>query len=91
MSVVQELVPKKLLAPASRLQLPATQTTPITPGFAASAQASSIPVHSLSRWNEIIAMMLSSPMSAEASLTLSSFGDQLAANDWIEAAHVWCV
>ena len=35
------------------------------------------------------AMIISHPLSADSSAALTSLGDQLAANHWIEAAHIW--
>ncbi|RDB24374.1 COPII coat assembly protein SEC16 [Hypsizygus marmoreus] len=87
---VQELVPQNLLAlTTNRLQpglLP--HLTPRTPNFAAGAPPASIPPETLSKWAETIAMMLQSPLSQENSVALTSLGDQLAASQLVEAAHV---
>jgi hypothetical protein len=44
---------------------------------------------SLSGWAETVAMMLSVTPGVETLAALTALGDQLLANDWVEAAHVW--
>ncbi|KAI0797906.1 Sec23-binding domain of Sec16-domain-containing protein [Abortiporus biennis] len=87
-AAVQELSPPKLL---SSLQVPpppqALSVTPMTPSFPAPTQTYPIPPHVLAKWTEAAAMMISSPMSLDTSSALTALGDQLAANNWIEAAH----
>ncbi|KAF7304925.1 Protein transport protein sec16 [Mycena kentingensis (nom. inval.)] len=87
---VQELVPQNLLSRATaRLQVPsAPHKTPLTPNFAAPAAANNIPVGTLASWAETVAMMFSSPMTADTSAALTALGDQLLAHQWVEAAHV---
>ena len=50
-----------------------------------------IPPEKLSKWAETVAMMISSPFtpSPEMNNAFLALGDQLMANDWIEAAHAW--
>ncbi|KII88484.1 hypothetical protein PLICRDRAFT_60522, partial [Plicaturopsis crispa FD-325 SS-3] len=89
---VQELIPPNLLSKPQNgtLQIPAVPThlTPVSPSFPAPAMTASIPVESLAKWPETVAMMLSSPMTPETSAALTTLGDYLAANQWTEAAHV---
>ncbi|KAJ7452366.1 Sec23-binding domain of Sec16-domain-containing protein [Mycena galericulata] len=86
---VQELVPQNLLSRATgRLQLPSVaHMTPMTPNFAAPALANNIPAESLAAWADTAAMMLSSPMTADTSASLTALGDQLLSHQWVEAAH----
>jgi hypothetical protein len=65
--------------------------TPRTPNFGPPSLATGIPVESISKWAEAVAMMISSPLSSETSAALTGLGDQLVANQMFEAAHVWCV
>ncbi len=68
--------------------------TPRTPNFAAIQAANmgpTIPPASLEKWAETAAMILCSPLTAEASAALTALGDQLLGNNWVEAAHVWYV
>lgn len=67
------------------------QPTPRTPNFAAIPVGTKIPAESLSKWTETVAMMISSPLTNDTSAALTALGDQLLANGWIEAAHVWFV
>lgn len=87
------MVPKTSLSnPAAVLLAPMTvSATPMTPNFSVPMPAANIPAESLSKWAEIVAMMLSSTVSAETSATMTALGDQLAGNGWTEAAHVWLV
>ncbi|KAF9482773.1 hypothetical protein BDN70DRAFT_800853 [Pholiota conissans] len=64
--------------------------TPRTPNFNAMQTSNLLllPVDSLTAWAETVAMMISSPLTPEASSALTALGDQLIANDWVEAAHV---
>ncbi|KAG6890682.1 hypothetical protein C0995_005054 [Termitomyces sp. Mi166 len=67
----------------------APHLTPRTPNFpAVPAQGSSFPPQALARWTETAAMMLSNPLTSENSAALTALGDQLAANHFVEAAHV---
>ncbi|KAG5642961.1 hypothetical protein DXG03_001843 [Asterophora parasitica] len=90
-AAVQELAPQSLLARANgRLQPLGSNnlnSTPRTPNFAAAA-ATTVPPETLSKWAETIAMMLSHPLSQEASAALTALGDHLAVNHLVEAAHV---
>lgn len=96
-AAVQELVPKSVLARVNgRLPIPAPtipaptigQPTPRTPNFTLPAAGAKIPAESLSKWAETVAMLLVSPLTPDASATLTALGDQLLANGWLEAAHV---
>jgi hypothetical protein len=48
-----------------------------------------VPLESLSKWPEAVAMMLSNNMTIESSSALTALGDCLAHHGWMEAAHVW--
>ncbi|KAF8077931.1 Sec23-binding domain of Sec16-domain-containing protein [Lyophyllum atratum] len=90
-AAVQELVPQTLLVRTNgRLQPQvASHPTPRTPNFTSTpTQLANVPLESLSKWAETVAMMLSSPLSQETSAALTALGDHLAANQLFEAAHV---
>ncbi|KAG6866929.1 hypothetical protein C0991_003845 [Blastosporella zonata] len=90
-AAVQELAPQSLLAKAAvRPTAPlASHLTPRTPNFASvPVQGTTLPPQALAKWTETVAMILSSPLSPENSATLTALGDQLAANQLVEAAHV---
>ncbi len=63
----------------------------MSPNFPKVIQMSPIPTEILSKWTETVAMMITSPLSMETSSALTTLGDQLAANKWVEAAHSWYV
>ncbi|EPQ58106.1 hypothetical protein GLOTRDRAFT_56722 [Gloeophyllum trabeum ATCC 11539] len=92
-SSVQEMVPPKLLSKTTSesLQVPHPVTpmapTPISPNFPSAALTTSVPEDVLADWPETAAMLLSNPMTADASSALTTLGDYLAANHWVEAAH----
>ena len=93
LSLVQELLPQHLF-PQGTAPIPVTAPSHITPTTAnfvtaAPAQVSNIPVESLSRWAETVAMILPTNMTMDASSALTVLGDCLAHNQWTEAAHVW--
>lgn len=67
----------------------APHLTPRTPNFSVIPQGSSLPRQALTNWAETAAMMLSNPLTPENSAALTALGDQLAANQLVEAAHVW--
>ncbi|KAJ3507874.1 hypothetical protein NLJ89_g6061 [Agrocybe chaxingu] len=46
-----------------------------------------IPPEALDKWAETVAMMISSPLTPETSSALTALGDQLLANNWVDAAH----
>ncbi|KAF9564629.1 hypothetical protein CPC08DRAFT_631062 [Agrocybe pediades] len=73
------------------LQPPATLTapaiTPRTPNFPPMVPAVPIPAETLAKWPETAAMIISSPLTPEVSGALTALGDQLSANNWVEAAH----
>ncbi|KAG5638379.1 hypothetical protein H0H81_000390 [Sphagnurus paluster] len=89
---VQELMPQNLLGRTNgHLQPPrASRLTPRTPSFAGGAPvpASGIPPEALGNWAETVAMMLSNPLSQETSAAISALGDNLAASQMFEAAHI---
>jgi len=64
--------------------------TPRTPNFTSvQPPSTTIPPESLAKWAEIAAMIISSPLITETSAALTALGDQLLANDCVEAAHAW--
>ena len=73
------------LAPPPPPPLGVTPTSPLFPGSA----PTNVPVEVLAKWSETVAMMISNSTSPETSAALTTIGDQLNANQWIEAAHVW--
>ncbi|KAL4265213.1 Protein transport protein sec16 [Pleurotus pulmonarius] len=91
-AAVQELHPHTLLSqgkPTLTLpQLTQLTPTPLTPNFSSPIPTTPIPSDTLASWPETIAMMLTNPLTPEISAALTALGDQLAANQWIEAAHV---
>ncbi|KAH0830581.1 Sec23-binding domain of Sec16-domain-containing protein [Lanmaoa asiatica] len=90
-SAVQELVPMNLLSRAATgLQVLAPMLphiTPVSPNFSSTAAATHIPVESLSKWPEIAASVVSSPLNPEYSATLSALGDYLLSHHLVEGAH----
>jgi hypothetical protein len=90
---VQELVPASLLSRATAgLQVPTStlsHITPMSPNFPSAAAAAQIPVESLSKWPEIAATIVSSPLSPECSATLTALGDYLVSHNLVEGAHAW--
>ena len=95
-SSVQELVPPNSLLQRAigGLQPPTGSlsiVSPRTPNFSSLQAPAPIPPESLSKWADTVAMMISSPLPPETSVALTAFGDQLLANNWVQAAHAWCV
>lgn len=95
---VQHLLPIKPLhslqsGPALTLQppTPMNHMTPMSPNFPSPSQATNISPEILSRWPEHAVMLFSGQMGAESSSALTTLGDYLISNDWIEAAHCWSV
>ncbi|OAX44673.1 hypothetical protein K503DRAFT_705929 [Rhizopogon vinicolor AM-OR11-026] len=90
-TAVQELIPNNLLARATgTLQVPApaiAHTTPMSPSFPSPAMAAQIPANALSKWPELVASMVSSPLSPDWSATLTALGDYLVSHQQVEAAH----
>ncbi|KAH7926328.1 hypothetical protein BV22DRAFT_1009394, partial [Leucogyrophana mollusca] len=90
-AAVKELVPTNLLSrTAGTLQVPAPpmpHITPMSPNFPAPAVTAQIPPDSLSKWPEIVATIVSSPLTAECSATLTALGDYLVSHNFVEAAH----
>ena len=91
--VVQELVPQTTLGRGvAKLQtIPPAHLTPRTPNFQPPAPPANIPSETLMKWTEIVAMMISSTITTDTSSALTALGDQLLANQYVEAAHVWFV
>ncbi|KAG1891037.1 Sec23-binding domain of Sec16-domain-containing protein [Suillus subluteus] len=91
-TAVQELIPTSLLArTTATLQVPTpavVHTTPMSPSFPSPAMAAQIPAKALSKWPELVASMISSPLSSEWSATLTALGDYLVSHQQVEAAHV---
>ncbi|KAI0374994.1 hypothetical protein BV20DRAFT_1041167 [Pilatotrama ljubarskyi] len=87
---VQELVaPSTLIQHPPTLQIPQPpqlSVTPMTPNFPI-VQPLNIPQEVLANWAKTAAMMLSNPMTTDASAALTALGDQLSAHQWVEAAH----
>ncbi|KAG8217541.1 Sec23-binding domain of Sec16-domain-containing protein [Butyriboletus roseoflavus] len=90
-TAIQELVPMNLLSrTATSLQVPGpvlSHITPVSPNFPSSAATTQIPVESLSKWPEIVASIVSSPLNPEHSATLSALGDYLVSHHLVEGAH----
>jgi len=65
--------------------------TPRTPNFTSMQPILNVLPEKLANWAETVAMMTSSPFtpSPEMNSALIALGDQLMANNWTEAAHVW--
>lgn len=90
-----ELLPPKSLTQHTQLNThslqvppPLPSITPLSPNFP-SINPMSLPPEILAQWANTAAMIISHPLSADSSAALTSLGDQLAANHWIEAAHIW--
>jgi hypothetical protein len=77
--------------PALTLQppTPMNHMTPLSPNFPTPAQASNIPTDVLRQWRDYAVMLFSGQMGADSSSSLTTLGDYLLANDWVEAAHCW--
>ncbi|PPR08071.1 hypothetical protein CVT24_010532 [Panaeolus cyanescens] len=89
-AAVQELSSPTLLQKAT-LRPPVTlapSVTPRTPNFSNLAPpAPQVSEESLQSWAETAAMLISSPLSQEASAALTALGDQLMGHNFVEAAH----
>ncbi|KAL5490502.1 hypothetical protein ACEPAI_5335 [Sanghuangporus weigelae] len=90
-SAVQHLLPIKSLqaGPSLTLQPPTPMNlmTPLSPNFPSPSQATNISPEILSQWPEHAVMLFSGQMGAESSSALTTLGDYLISNDWVEAAH----
>ena len=62
--------------------------TPVSPNFPGNVPKN-VPAEVLAKWAETIAMMISNSASPETSAALTTLGDHLSVNQWIEAAHAW--
>ncbi|KAH8106975.1 Sec23-binding domain of Sec16-domain-containing protein [Cristinia sonorae] len=89
---VEQLAPQKLLINnVAGLQAPplhGSTVTPLSPNFPLTAPSVPIAQEVLSKWMETATMIITNPMTTEASSALTALGDQLLSNHWIEAAHV---
>ncbi|PFH54340.1 hypothetical protein AMATHDRAFT_44853 [Amanita thiersii Skay4041] len=86
-AAIQEMVPQANLA-RGKIQCPVPpQLTPRTPNFNPPAPSVNIPLDTLSKWAETVAMIIAGPVSQDASLALTALGDQLIASHFVEAAH----
>ncbi|GJE90820.1 Sec23-binding domain of Sec16-domain-containing protein [Phanerochaete sordida] len=88
---VQELLPPKPLGSMTSLHAiapVASTSTPMTASFLPPMPPMVLPKDVLAKWSETAAMIMCSNMTTESSSALTALGDQLAANNWIEAAHV---
>ncbi|KAH8117565.1 Sec23-binding domain of Sec16-domain-containing protein [Phellopilus nigrolimitatus] len=90
-AAVQHLFPTKSLqaGPALSLQppTPINHMTPLSPNFPPPSLATNIPSEILSQWQEYAIMLFSGQMGTESSSALTTLGDYLLSNDWVEAAH----
>ncbi|KAL5533326.1 hypothetical protein ACEPAF_5102 [Sanghuangporus sanghuang] len=90
-SAVQHLLPIKSLqaGPSLTLQPPSPMNlmTPLSPNFPSPSQATGVSPEILSQWPEHAVMLFSGQMGAESSSALTTLGDYLISNDWVEAAH----
>ena len=90
--LVQEISPPKSLTKSiESLQppLPSLMATPVSPGFPKTLPTSAVAPEVLAKWPEIAATIVSNSNSGDHASALSALGDFLAADGWIEAAHVW--
>ncbi|KIY43549.1 hypothetical protein FISHEDRAFT_31670, partial [Fistulina hepatica ATCC 64428] len=88
---VQELIPPSILAKTAAPPVPlgvGLGQTPITPNFSAPTVAVNVPVESLANWAETAALMYSPNPTPETLAALTTLGDQLLSNQWVDAAHV---
>src|SRR5258708_28727786 len=94
---VQEFASPTLLTRSAGMLQPLAPSlsavTPRTPKFTSMQPVLNLLPEKLSNWAETVAMMTSSPFtpSPEMNGALVALGDQLMANNWTEAAHVWWV
>ncbi|THH10201.1 hypothetical protein EW145_g1508 [Phellinidium pouzarii] len=90
-TAVQHLFPTKSLQAGPSLALqpptPMKYMTPLSPNFPLPSLATNIPSEILSQWQEYAIMLFSGQMGAESSSSLTTLGDYLISNDWVEAAH----
>ena len=70
---------------------PMSHLTPLTPNFPSPDLAVNVLPESLNKWQEYAAMLYSGQMGTESLAALTTLGDYLRKNGWIEAAHVWFV
>jgi len=80
--------------PGMYLSIPAVPmplSTPLTPNFSAPPPSNNVPHDVLSKWKDTLAMLISSSSNADNTAVITALGDQLLANQWVEAAHAWFV
>ncbi|KAF8312026.1 hypothetical protein DL93DRAFT_2082714 [Clavulina sp. PMI_390] len=93
-SAIQELLPPKNLGkvaePATLLiPQPTIQATPISPNFPKPAVTGPIPADVLSNWAETASTIISNTGgTSEEWASLTTLGDYLISNGWVEAAHI---
>ena len=87
------MLPPKNLSKASEsthLAPPTIQPSPISPNFPKPALTPHIQAEVLSKWPETAASIVSNINSAgEHYAALTTLGDYLISNKWVEAAHAW--
>lgn len=64
------------------------QPTPVSPNFPQPIVTQSIPTDTLAKWQETAATIHANQMNGETA-ALTSLGDYLISNKWVEAAHAW--
>jgi hypothetical protein len=87
-ATVQELAAPFSTTPNLQAQSLHHPAPAVSSGFSPSATVKVAP-DSLAGWPETAAMMLSSPLTPDASAALTALGDCLLSNEWVEAAHAW--
>ena len=95
--IVQQVFPSRLSnGPVMALltvqpPTPNNVITPVSPGFPSPAVIPNIAPEVLSHWQEHAVMLYSGHMGGDSSNALTTLGDYLVANDWVEAGHCWYV
>ncbi|KLO10677.1 hypothetical protein SCHPADRAFT_832213 [Schizopora paradoxa] len=92
-TAVQQLLPSKLSNGPTMTTLtvqpptPLNHMTPMSPSFPSVAVATGVPPEALNKWQEYVAILLSGQAGTESSSALTTLGDYLVTNDWVEAGH----
>lgn len=68
---------------------PLNHMTPMSPSFPSIALATGVPPETLAKWQEYVAIILSGQAGTDSSVALTTLGDYLVSNDWVEAGHCW--
>ena len=90
----QEFLPPKTFPKAGESLLPTLHTlqpTPVSPSIPKLSIPTNVSPEVLANWPETAATIVSNSVGGEHSSSLTALGDCLLSNNWIEAAHVWCV